>query len=317
MADKKAHIGNTPVQINGDDEQIVEVRKGISISDRTGNEVSVSGDGQLWTRARELARQAGGSIVIAVGNAADGNTVTLDDGVNTPTVLEFDAGVAASGSIAIAAGNVSDGDIVTLHDTTFEFDTAADPGEVTEGNIRVVAGAGAEASVDNLLAALLANVAGLSPTLTVKAAGEAGAFSVNLVWALVGVGGNFAVAVTGANLSKVDMTGGLNVGSDVGAGNVGVELGLTNLQSAHNLAAAITAAADLDISATDGGDGSISLLNDVAGAAGNAALARVGANITVVGMADGLDEVSLRTLQTAISALTVQITALVAVLQPS
>jgi hypothetical protein len=148
-----------------------------TIQDPLGTPLKVSGDGQAWVRAREMAREASGEIFL-LDNPADGEVVVVSDGTDS---------------------------------VAFEFDSNE---SVTEGNVAVVI---AE-----------------TPALTVT-----------------------------------------------------------------NLASAINTATDLDITATqsDPAETFCTLLNDFVGEIGNVAITTTSVNVTVTGMEDGLDEVSLRTLQ--------------------
>lgn len=148
-----------------------------TISDELGTPLRISGDGQAWVRAREMAREASGEIFL-LDNPADGEVVVVSDGTDS---------------------------------VTFEFDSNE---SVAEGNVAVVI---AE-----------------TPALTVT-----------------------------------------------------------------NLASAINTATDLDITATqsDPAETFCTLLNDFPGEIGNVAITTTSVNVTVTGMSNGLDEVSLRTLQ--------------------
>lgn len=68
---------------------------------------------------------ATGSIAIAAGNVADGDTITIGDGTHTAVTLEGDSGAKASGTVTLAAGNASSGDTVDLHSKTFEINDGA------------------------------------------------------------------------------------------------------------------------------------------------------------------------------------------------
>src|SRR5690606_25921870 len=116
----------------------------------------------------------------------DGDTFTLDDGVNPPTTFEFDgdsnyilgnvpvpfvAGVQATGTLtAIAAAigvGIEDGDTFTLDDginpaTVFEFDT---DGNVTPGNVAVPIGASDSATL--VKAAMIAAINGVGAALLI------------------------------------------------------------------------------------------------------------------------------------------------------
>jgi hypothetical protein len=237
---------------------------------------------------------------ITLGEVANGNTVTIDDGVNTPTTFEFDTGVAATGSIVVAAARPAAGATITIHGVVFEL---TEGGGATGDNIEVDISGNANVTADgeDILAAIKANIVGLNN------AGTAGAldtdYTITLTWGTVGEAGNDGdVAVTGANLSATDMTGGLDAGDDVTPGNVGVAAAVAGNASAANLLAAINAAVSLGITATptDPASATINLTNDTPGAAGNVTITKVGAPITVTGMAGGLNAVDLYTLSAQI-----------------
>ena len=100
-------------------------------------------------------------------------------------------------------------------------------------------------------------------------------------------------------------------------GNIAVAFAASGGVSAANLLIAINAQATLDVTATatDPASATINLTNDTAGAAGNVAITKVGAPITVTGMAGGLDAVSLYTLAAQLGAMTTAINDLVTALE--
>jgi len=86
-----------------------------------------------------LAKQAAGHIIIAAGNAADGDIITLPDGVNTP-VLEFDVGVKATGSARLtgdAGAEMATNDIVSASESGLRF-KASETKAIPEGTVPVV-----------------------------------------------------------------------------------------------------------------------------------------------------------------------------------
>lgn len=137
----------------------------------------VGADGDALVAALE-AEDYDAAAIIALLDAIDAfdagapalvNAITADaaeinklDGLATTQdqlgSVAVSPGSKARGMIYIGA-EVTDGDTVTLGDNTYEFDTAADPGEVTEGNIRVdVSSAVTPANAtDQLIAAINAN----------------------------------------------------------------------------------------------------------------------------------------------------------------
>lgn len=92
----------------------------------------------------------------------------------------------------------------------------------------------------------------------------------------------------------------------VSSGNTPVEFATSGGTSAANLLTAINAAAiGITATATEPASATINLSNDTPGAAGNVTITKVGAPITVTGMAGGLDAVDLYTIQEALDDMTV------------
>lgn len=268
-------------------------------------EVIITNDAPVPVGLEAPAVAATGTITL--GQVADGNTVTIDDGVHTPIVFEFDTGAAATGSIVLAAARPAIGDTITVHGVVFEL---TDGTGATGDNIEVdlTGNANVTADGEDILAAIKANIAGLNNASTVGALDTD--YTITLTWGTVGEAGNDAdVAVTGANLSATDMTGGLEPGDDVTPGNVGVAAAVAGNASAANLLAAINDQVTLDITAThtDPASATINLTNDTPGAAGNVTITKVGAAITVTGMAGGKDAVDLYTLYAVLDTLDVTI----------
>lgn len=276
-------------------------------------EVIVTNDGPVPVGLEAPAVAATGTITL--GQVADGNTVTIDDGVHTPIVFEFDTGAAATGSIVLAAARPAIGDTITVHGVVFEL---TDGTGATGDNIEVdlTGNANVTADGEDVLAAIKANIAGLNN------AGTAGAldtdYTITLTWGTVGEDGNSTVTKVGANITVTSMTGGLDAGDAVTPGNVGVVAAVAGNASAVNLLAAINIHVALDIVAThtDPPSAMIELANSAAGAAGNVTITKVGAAITVTGMAGGLDAVSLYTLSAQLGAMTTAISDLVTALTP-
>ena len=243
---------------------------------------------------------------ITIGEAANGNTVTIDDGVNPALTFEFDTGAAAAGAIVLAVGRPAIGNTITLHGVTFELTD----GTGAEGdNVEIDISDNADLTADgvDILTVIKATIAGLNN------AGTTGAldtdYTITLAWGTVGEAGNSTVTKVGDNITVTSMTGGLDPGDDVTPGNVGVAAVSSGGASAANLLAAINEAAALDITAshTDPASATINLTNDTPGAAGNVTITKVGAPITVTGMAGGLDAVDLYTLAESLD--TLQVTA--------
>lgn len=229
---------------------------------------------------------------VTLGQVADGNTVTIDDGVNPALTFEFDTGAIATGAIVLAAARPAIGDTITLHGVTFEL---TDGTGAQGDNIEIDASDNADLTADGaeIVAAIKANIAGLNN------AGTAGAldtdYTITLTWGTVGEAGNSTITKVGDNITVTSMTGGLEPGDAVTPGNIGVVAVTSGSASAANLLAAINGAALLDITAshTDPASGTINLTHDTPGAAGNVAVTKNGAPVTVTGLAGGKDAVDL------------------------
>jgi hypothetical protein len=237
---------------------------------------------------------------ITIGEAANGNTVTISDGVNPALTFEFDTGAAAAGAIVLAVGRPAIGNTITLHGVTFELTD----GTGAEGdNVEIDISDNADLTADgvDILTVIKATIAGLNNAGTTGALDTT--YTITLAWGTVGEAGNSTVTKVGDNITVTSMTGGLDPGDDVTPGNVGVAAVSSGGASAANLLAAINAAAALDITAshTDPASATINLTNDTPGAAGNVTITKVGAPITVTGMAGGLDTVDLYTLAAQIA----------------
>lgn len=126
--------------------------------------------------------------------------------------VSLDAAVAATGTIAIAAGNAADGNTITIEDganteTVFEFDTG---GVVTAGNVTVTIGASAAATMVNLISAINGVTTGLTVTATATTPASG---SCTLANDTAGSDGNLSIEKTGANITVVGMAGGLEEGT--------------------------------------------------------------------------------------------------------
>ena len=276
-------------------------------------EVVINNDAPVPVGLEALLVVATGTITL--GEVADGNTVTIGDGVHTAVTFEFDTGAAATGSIVLAAARPAIGNTITLHGITFEL---TDGTGATGGNIEIDISGGANVTDDGvaILAAIKANIPGLNN------AGTAGAldtdYTITLTWGTVGEAGNSTITKVGDNIIVTSMTGGLEPGDAVTPGNVGVVAAVAGNTSAANLLTAINIHATLDIVAThtDPPSAMIELANGAVGAAGNVTITKVGAAITVTGMAGGLDAVDLYTISAQLSAMTTAINDLVTALTP-
>ena len=236
---------------------------------------------------------------ITIGEAANGNTVTISDGVNPALTFEFDTGAAAAGAIVLAVGRPAIGNTITLHGVTFELTdgTGADGDNV---EVDISDNANLTADGVDILTVIKATIAGLNNAGTTGALDTT--YTITLAWGTVGEAGNSTVTKVGDNITVTSMTGGLEPGDAVTPGNVGVAAAVAGNASAANLLAAINAAVSLGITAThtDPASATINLTNDTPGAAGNVTITKVGAPITVTGMAGGLNAVNLYTLSAQI-----------------
>lgn len=242
---------------------------------------------------------AAGAVTFT-GDPADGDTVTLDDGTDTVTFEFDDDNVVTSGNVRVAissgnaradmdrhqtmqnfiaavqaygrvkasargtielTGNPADTNEVTIDDghgtvLTFEFDT---PDGIT-GDVAVVIGADASESINNLLSAINASA------LTITATKRAGADILDLVDAFGGAAGNQAITKTGANITVAGMLGGVDNGDRL-------RLDAEEATAYHGSTPVPNPVANIT--------------HTVAGTGGNNAIAKSGANIVVVGMANG------------------------------
>lgn len=276
-------------------------------------EVIINNEAPVPVGLEAPAVAAAGTITL--GEVADGNTVTISDGVHTAVTFEFDTGAAATGSIVLAAARPAIGNTITLHGVTFEL---TDGTGATGDNVEVDVSAAANVTDDGvaLLIAIKANIAGLNNAGTVGLLDTD--YTITLAWGTVGEDGNSTVTKVGDNITVTSMTGGLEPGDAVTPGNVGVVAAVAGNVSAANLLAAINIHATLDVTAalTDPPSATLDLVNNAAGAAGNVTITKVGAPITVTGMAGGLDAVNLYTLAAQLGAMTTAINDLVTALTP-
>lgn len=260
------------------DIELIDPKTGVAIDIAAGAAKAISSSGivDLILKSEATANAAEGSITIAVGNAEDGNTVTVDDGiVEDALIFEFNTErVAATGTITLS-DLPSDGDTITFDTVVFEFDSNE---AVTEGNISVVIGVDVAATLTVLQAAI--NTSALEIT-----SGNPDVDHIDLTADVAGLVGNVEITKSGANITVDGMSGGL--GEIPAAPNIEVVIGGSNELSATALKAAIdTSGLDITV-AVDAGV--LSLTNNNDGVAGNVALAKSGDNITVDGMAGGAD----------------------------
>lgn len=241
-----------------------------------------------------------GSIAIAAGNASSGDTITISDGVHTAITFEFDVGAKATGTIDLN-GNPSVGEYVTISDGAaskiFEFGSAVQPDA-----IEITIGGTATDTMTNLITAINASVLTITASPAVPADETC-----TLLADTYDTIHNVAITESSATIVVSGMSGGLNPGEDITPGNTGVILGATYLDSCTNIAAAILVkkvAGLLAITSTNGGAGTVTLVNDVANSTGNVTITKSGANITVTGMSGGTDRVTFRTIQESITNVT-------------
>lgn len=155
-----------------------------------------------------------GSVTIAVPRSTSGTMSYVDNGAGAfaaqlgaqpvfASSISY-VGAQATGSVTLT-GQPADGDTVTLVrsdgllSVTFEFDTGS---AVVGGNFRVPVGVDATATTANLRAAIQQN-----PLLAITVGGSG--LAVTLVHQARRVPFVSVIAVSGANLTKVDFTGGI------------------------------------------------------------------------------------------------------------
>jgi hypothetical protein len=142
----------------------------VGIQDSLGSQLRISGDGEAWVRAREQAREASGEIFLLL-NPADGETVTINDGVHDAVVFEFDSNETVTGD-----------------------------------NVSVLIGATPAATIATLIP-LINAATDLNITAT---SGGVGASFCTLVNENVGEIGNVAITTTSVNLTPTGMSDGLD-----------------------------------------------------------------------------------------------------------
>lgn len=226
---------------------------------------------------------ATGSVTIAVGNAVEGDLVTLIDALGVTAIFEFDQAFFAAGDLTIAVGNASIGDLVTLIDAlggteTFEFESG---GGVDPANISVTIGGTNALSAAALAAAVTASSLDMTAVDTTNV--------VDFTQLTAGTSGNTVITETGTDISKTDFAGGTDL--SVTAGNISVLVGADDDASAANLSTAINAQQTLDITAVPT-LGVVDLTQGTAGAAGNTAIVETGGDISKVDFTGGEDLVA-------------------------
>lgn len=211
---------------------------------------------------------ATGSITtVAVAALVDGETFTLDDGLNA-VIFEFELTAAATGSITtIAQGSLVDGETFTLDDgvhtaTIFEFDVAGDG--VTAGNIAV--DVSTDTTADDVRDRIISAINSVG-TLDITAS-DGGAATVDLVNDTPGTVGNTSSSETVGDGGFVvtNMTSGSGV-AGVTIGNVSVDVsGDTTANDVRDTIIGVINGSSLQIFASDGGAATVDLINNRPGA---------------------------------------------------
>lgn len=266
------------------------------------------------------AQPAEGTAVFAT-NPADEDTITIDDGVVTAKVFEF-SGIKSAGSVSLAA-NPANGNVITLDpsgdlETIFEFDSgvAATGGALTftakpeEGAqiifdqgganettfIFLAAPAGATdfeeitvgATAVTAMAAFITKFNSVLGTPYTATAAEPADNTCTIAADAVGTAFNAVVALNSANITAVNLSGGLNAGTAVTAGNIGIAIGAsTTITMAAFVAAFNANVAGWTAFPSAPADGACTIVADEIGTTGDIGLTRVGANITVVAPTGG------------------------------
>jgi hypothetical protein len=140
-------------------------------------------------------------LISRYNNASGQVAITYDNSRTT----------AATGTVTFS-GSVSDGDIVTIGTRVYEFDTAANPGAITAGRVRVNVNGGATASA--AVTALVTAITGDTSAVVTAVDGALDTVVVTAKTTYSGAAGNAIVFTkTGANIA-VDGAGTLTNGAD-------------------------------------------------------------------------------------------------------
>ena len=219
---------------------------------------------------------ASGTIGIAASNLSATNRVVLNDGTNPAVTLSCNDTTKATGAIAFSAVIPSDGDTFSITDgagtaIVFECDNN---GSWTAGRTPMFI----KGTVTSMGTHAIDVINGTSLLLT---ATSGGAGIMTLTAKEGGTAYNVTIGKSGTNITKTNFSGGAAAAADA------FLKGATNLRTCLYLTSAINADATLTLSATNGGAGTISLLNTTAGTAGNVTITKTGGAITVTGMAGG------------------------------
>lgn len=274
----------------------------------------------------DTATAATGSVTIAVGNANDGEQVTLIDSAGRTVIFEFDNNAALTGDVAVQVGaantdsaenltqainnhptlditavnagagvvNLTQGTVGTAGNTTItETGTDISAVSFTSGEDLAAGTAGNVAVLigadGNACATNLAAAVEAQTGFRISASATTG--TVNLTNDVPGAAGNVAIVEGLTNATATGMSGGTDTG--VTGSNIAVTIGTTAAASATNLRAAINAQSNFNIDAVEdltGANPVVNLTNSVETAAGNVTIleSTSAARITVAGMSGGV-----------------------------
>lgn len=274
----------------------------------------------------DAATAATGSVTIAVGNASDGDQVTLIDAAGRTVIFEFDNNAALTGDVAVAIGVDEDASTANLvqaiNDHATLDITAVDAGSgvtnLTQGTVGVagnttITETGSDISAvsftsgedlaagtpGNIAVLIGADAAACATNLAAAVNAQTGyritavvaTATVNLTNDVPGTQGNVSIVEGLTNATATGMSGGTNTG--VTGSNIAVTIGATAAESATNLRAAINAQATYNIDAVEvltGANPVVNLTNSVESAAGNVTITEStsAARMTVTGMSGGV-----------------------------
>lgn len=282
-----------------------KVRTALALDANITAVYTVGGASTSITLTRILAAANDATLNVSLANGTCTGITTAATSANSiagvassiTVTTSFSAGVTqvAVGS-AITGGRIGVG-------------TAATPGGVALSTAQVCT---------NLIAAIAAVTgpaflftatqgAGTTVTLTANTKGTAGnSFTMSKVATNFSVSG--ATFASGAAAGSGAVTG----------SNIAVAISTTAALTATNLYNAVNSAASLDITATNGTAGTVSLTNDAGGTVGNVAITKTASNCTVSGMSGGANVATVTLLSdAAVGARTAFVTGFVARVQGS
>jgi hypothetical protein len=200
----------TPVSPSGDlipdsegDTFIIAENSGGNAIVVTATATKACDQGELHTK--QFTVPANDKVIIPLmsryNNASGQVAITYDNSRTT----------AATGSLTFT-GSVSDGETVTIGGRVYEFDTAANPGSITAGRVRVNVNGGATASA--AVTALVTAITGDSSAVVTAVDDTGDVVTVTAKTTYSGAAGNLiATTETCANASWGDVT--LSGGADV------------------------------------------------------------------------------------------------------